>query len=85
MGQGSSIAMICGVGCKRASDLALLWLWCRPAAVPLIQPLAQELPCAVGTALKSKKKRKSKLDDIGLHFLLEREIRKQKWHSVIVL
>ena len=24
-------------------DLALLWLWCRPAAVALIQPLAWEL------------------------------------------
>ena len=28
-------------------DLALLWLWCRPAAAVLIQPGAWELPYAV--------------------------------------
>ena len=32
----------------------LLWLWCSPAAVALIQPLAGELPYAMGVALKSK-------------------------------
>ena len=37
-------------------DLALLWLWCRPAVVALIRPLAWELPYAMGAALKSKKK-----------------------------
>ena len=39
-------------------DPTLLWLWRRPAAVSLIQPLAWELPCAVSVALKSKKKKK---------------------------
>ena len=39
-----------------SSDLALLWLWCRPAAAALIQPLAQELPYATGAALVKKKK-----------------------------
>ena len=34
-------------------DLALLWLWRRPAAVALIQPLAWERPFATGAALKS--------------------------------
>ena len=34
------------------------WLWCRPAAVAPIQPLAWELPYAVGVALKRKKKKK---------------------------
>ena len=34
-------------------DPALLWLWCRPVDVALIQPLAWELPHAVGAALKS--------------------------------
>ena len=29
-------------------------LWCRPAAVAAIGPLAWELPYAVGAALKSK-------------------------------
>ena len=43
-----------GVGLKLASDPVLLWLWCRPAAVALIRPLAWELPSAEGAALKSK-------------------------------
>ena len=40
-------------------DPAWLWLWCRPAAVAPIQPLAWELPCATGMALKSKKQNKN--------------------------
>ena len=36
------------------SDLALLWLWYRLAAVALIQPLAWEPPFTTGAALKSK-------------------------------
>ena len=31
-------------------DLALLWLWCRPVARALIQPLTWELRYATGTA-----------------------------------
>ena len=51
--------MSCGVGCRCcASDSVLLRLWCRPAAVALIGPLAWEPPCAVGEALKSKKQTK---------------------------
>ena len=38
----------------------LLWLWCRPAAVTSIRPLAWEPPHAMGTALKKKKKKKKK-------------------------
>jgi len=41
-------------------DPALLWLWCRLAAVALIPPLAWEPPYATGAALKSKKKKKKK-------------------------
>ena len=44
--------MSCGVGHRRGSDLALLCLWHRLAAVDLIQPLAWPLPCAAGAALK---------------------------------
>ena len=33
----------------------LPWLWCRPEAATLIQPLAQELPYAAGVATKRKK------------------------------
>ena len=41
-------------------DLALLWLWLRPAAVAPIRPLAWELPFATPAALKKKKKKKKK-------------------------
>ena len=52
--------MSCGVGCRCDSDLALLWLWCRPAAVALIGPLAWEPPYAAGAALRRQKKKKKK-------------------------
>ena len=55
--------MSCGVGHRRGSDPALLWLWCRPAAVALIGSLAWEPPQAAGAALnrqKDKKKKKKK-------------------------
>ena len=45
------------VGRRCGSYPVFLWLWCRPSAVALIQPLAWELPYVVGTALKSKKKK----------------------------
>ena len=42
------------------ADMAwvLLWLWCRPATVAPIWPLAWELPYAMGVALKRKKKKR---------------------------
>ena len=43
-----------GVGCRRGWDPALLCLWCRPAAVAPIGPLAWEPPYAEGAALKKK-------------------------------
>ena len=52
-----------GVGCRRGSDLALLWRWHRPAATAPIGPLAWEPPCAEGAALKrqmTKKKKKER-------------------------
>ena len=49
--------MSCGVGHRLGSDLALLWLWDRPAAAALIRLLAWELSYAAGVALKSKKKK----------------------------
>ena len=39
-------------------DLALLWLWCRLAAVAPIRPLAWEPPHAAGQALKRQKTKK---------------------------
>ena len=47
-----------GVGDRRGSDPASLWLCCRPAAAALIQPLPWQLSCASAVALKGKKKKK---------------------------
>ena len=52
--------MSCGVGRRSGSDLALLWLWCRPVATDLIRLLAWEAPYAVGMALKRQKGKKKK-------------------------
>ena len=49
--------MSCGVDHRQGSDLALLWLWCRLAAVAWIGPLAWEPPYDAGVAIKSKKKK----------------------------
>ena len=46
-----------GVGHRHSLDLALLWLWLRPATVVLIQPLAWEPSYAAGVALKKKKRK----------------------------
>ena len=56
--------MSCGVGCRRGSDPALLWLWRRLAATAPIRPLAWEPPYAARAAQengKKTKKKKSKL------------------------
>ena len=52
VGLRSSIAVSCGVGRSCGSDLALLWLWYRLAAVAPIGLLAWEPPYATGAALK---------------------------------
>ena len=52
--------MSCGVGRRHGSDLALLWLWRRPAAIAPIQPLAWEPPYAEGAALERQKTKKKK-------------------------
>ena len=51
--------MSCGVGRRRSSDLALLWLWYRPAAEAPIRPLAWKPPYVAGVALKKKKTKKN--------------------------
>ena len=56
VGQGSSVAVSCGVGHSLGLGPALLWLWCRPAAVAPIQPLAWELPYATPAAITIKNK-----------------------------
>ena len=50
--------MSCGVGRRHGSDPALLWLWCRTAAIVPIRPLAWEPPDATGAALEKKTKKK---------------------------
>ena len=51
--------MSCGVGRRRSSDLALLWLWCRLANAALIPPLAWEPPYAAGGPEKKKEKKEN--------------------------
>ena len=41
-------------------DPALLWLWCRPATIAPIRPLAWESPCAAGAVLRQKDTKKKK-------------------------
>ena len=41
--------------CRRGSDPALLWLWCRPGATAPIRPLAWVPPYAMSAALKRHK------------------------------
>ena len=48
--KGSGVALNCCVDRRGGSDLALLWLWQRPAAAAPIPPLAWELPYATGVA-----------------------------------
>ena len=47
-----------GIGPQCGSDPALLWLWHRPEAMALIQPLVWELPYATPEALKNERKKK---------------------------
>ena len=49
------LAVSCGVGGRQGSDPALLWLWRRPAATALIQPLAWKPPYATASALEKTK------------------------------
>ena len=58
MGEGSGIAVSCGVGHRRGLDPALLWLWCRLVAIAQIGPLAWEPPYAMGVAQEKGKKTK---------------------------
>ena len=55
MGKVSGSALSCAVGHRRSLDVAMLWLWHRPAAAALIQPIAWEPAYATGAALISKK------------------------------
>ena len=69
MGLGSSIGVSRGVGHRCGLDLALLWLWHRPAAIAPIRPLAWEPPYDVGVALKRTKRQKKKKEKKFVAFL----------------
>ena len=47
------------MGHRCGLDPALLWLWHRPVAIALIQPLAWEHSYAVGAALKRPPKKQN--------------------------
>ena len=67
--KGSGIAVSCGVGRRFGLDLAVLWLWCRPAAVAPIQPLAWELTCVTGMALKKAKTKTKNQKKPSMHMM----------------
>ena len=52
------LAVSCGGGRRRSSDLAWLCLWCSPAATAPVRPLVWELPYAEGVALEKNKQTK---------------------------
>ena len=56
------------LGCRCSSDPVLPWLWCRPAAVSLIQSLPWELPYALKSP-PPKKNHKIDIDKIALYNL----------------
>ena len=66
--------MSCGVGRKRSSDPALLWLWRGPAATAPIGPLPWEPPYAEGAA-PEKAKRPKKQTNKKTHIPLTRQIK----------
>ena len=58
----SGLRIQCGreLWCRSQMWLDPMWLWHRPAATTLIQPLVLELPYAMGVVLKNKTKQKQK-------------------------
>ena len=60
---GLRVRHCCELQCRSqtCSDLACLWLWCRPAATAPVWPIAWELPCAMGASLKRPKKKERML------------------------
>ena len=53
--------MSCGVGHRRGSGPALLWLWRRLVTTAPIGPLAWEHPYATGAAQEMAKRQKKKI------------------------
>ena len=72
MGWGSGVAVSCGVGLRCGSYPVLLWLWRRPVATALIQPLAWEPPHPMGAALEKAKRPKKKKSFVFVPLLQNR-------------
>ena len=72
--------MSCGVGHRRGSYPALLWLWHRLVATAPIGSLVWEPPYVAGVALKSKKKKKKKKREKGK----KKTRAKDKFFSLVV-
>ena len=66
--------MSCGVGWRRGSDPALLWLWHRPVATAPIRPLAWEPPYAAEAAQRNSKKDQKKKKNKKIKILLMQEL-----------
>ena len=81
MGGGCGVAVSCGVGCRCSLDPVWLWLWCRLAAVALIQPLAQELPYAVGVALKRRRRRRRRKNSVKNHLVGNLEVEEKRFNA----
>ena len=67
--------MSCVLGRRRSSDPALLWLWCRRAAIAPVRPLDWEPPYATGGTLKRQKTKKKKKNSE-----VKQGVRNQKSH-----
>ena len=78
------MALSCGVSCRRGSDLALQWLWHRPAAIAPIGLLAWELPCATGVALRKQKEKKKSKKGNQTHTLLTGLTQKLCTHRLVL-
>ena len=76
--------MSCGVVRRRGSDLALLWLWRRPATTALIRPLAWKPPYAVGAVLKKTKDKKKKKLKIDLPYDLAIPLLETRLEKIII-
>ena len=63
-----------GVGCGCGSDPALLWLWCRLAAVAPVGPLTWESPYAEGAAQEKAKRQKEKKKILSLETIFLRPL-----------
>ena len=57
--------MSCAIGCRCGSTPVLLWLWCKPVAIALIQPPSMETSVCLGCGLKKTKKKKKNPKQVG--------------------